>query len=351
MPGAKRLPIKERSGLTINSYKLIPPLRRGHYYVHKRFVGGDAPKNFISVYDYGANCRKRNISTWPSYIAKIGHKSYPNESITEQLITRIGQVSGFGMADSRLMRVDEQIRFLSRYFLKPDEVLTHGAEIFAAYLDDPNLELVNEVEQKRLAPEWFTYEFICNAVSAVFPEQQEEILKGFVKMLAFDAIIGNNDRHHYNWGVIVDIRGSKPPRFSPIYDSARGLFWNATDSRLKQKVLHPRSKVLHPPLVRDYIGAYTERSKPQTGWEASGKLGHFELLSRILEKDPHHQASLLEHCSDETLEEIQGMVNNEFRGMMTPLRLTLIAECLSLRFERYTSLVKGVHLDSLVQET
>lgn len=53
-------------------------------------------------------------------------------------------------------------------------------------------------------------------------------------MLVFDAIVGNNDRHFYNWGVIVDLKGMKPPRFSPVYDTARGLFWNQSEEWIEK---------------------------------------------------------------------------------------------------------------------
>jgi len=48
-------------------------------------------------------------------------------------------------------------------------------------------------------------------------------LKEFVKMLLFDAIVGNNDRHFYNWGLLPTYVTKKKPIFAPIYDTARGV--------------------------------------------------------------------------------------------------------------------------------
>jgi len=53
-------------------------------------MAGDAPKDFLSIYEYGDG-RRKSVGNWPSYIAKVGKKWYPNESITEHLLTRIGQ--------------------------------------------------------------------------------------------------------------------------------------------------------------------------------------------------------------------------------------------------------------------
>jgi hypothetical protein len=40
-------------------------------------------------------------------------------------------------------------------------------------------------------------------------------------MLTHDALIGVQDRHHENWGIVVQRgRADDPPRFAPLYDSA-----------------------------------------------------------------------------------------------------------------------------------
>ena len=120
-----------RSGFEINSQGALPPLRKGYYYtVVNQAIAGDAPKDFIRTYTYG-KAKRSNPRKWPAYIAKVGHKWYPNESITEHLLTRIGQLLGLQMAESFLVSAHGQVRFLSRYFLGRNQNLVHGAEIFA----------------------------------------------------------------------------------------------------------------------------------------------------------------------------------------------------------------------------
>src|SRR5689334_13713994 len=79
-------------------------------------IAGDAPKNFIRVKEYrkGIHATRRH---WAGYIAKVGSKFYPTESITEQLFTRLGQIIGVNIAESQLLIIGGQVRFLSRYFL------------------------------------------------------------------------------------------------------------------------------------------------------------------------------------------------------------------------------------------
>jgi hypothetical protein len=56
-------------------------------------IAGDAPKDFIKVYEY-EKVRKTSPHLWTPYIAKVGHKWYPIESITEYLMNRTGEVLG-----------------------------------------------------------------------------------------------------------------------------------------------------------------------------------------------------------------------------------------------------------------
>jgi hypothetical protein len=79
-------PIKERSGHEVVSHPSIAHLRDGQFRIVERTVSGDAPKDFLRIYEHGRG-HKARIASWPQYIAKVGHKWYPNESITEQLLT------------------------------------------------------------------------------------------------------------------------------------------------------------------------------------------------------------------------------------------------------------------------
>ena len=85
--------------------QVVLPLRRGRYWVEdleSRSIHGDAPKNFIKIKEYVEGKLSHKRRNWTGYIAKVAYKHYPNESITEQLLTRIGQVAGVIVADSML---------------------------------------------------------------------------------------------------------------------------------------------------------------------------------------------------------------------------------------------------------
>ena len=240
-----------------DSLKGIQTIKKTNYRIVKGMsVMGDAPKSIIRLYEYDKHndYRKRNVCRWPLYIAKTGHKWYPIESITEYLLFRLGEVFGLNMAKSSIVNIGGQIRFLSKYFLNgKDEELVHGADIFAGYLNDDNNFFVDEIERQSLSQELFTLQFIEKSVEYSFAFKKEEILHDLVKLLLFDAFVGNNDRHFYNWGVVRSMKQDFLPYFSPVYDTARGLFWNESEQKL--------NRMYEQGCVSSYMVKYCKKSK------------------------------------------------------------------------------------------
>ncbi len=324
------------SGFEIRTQGVLPPLRKGYYYtVAGQAIAGDAPKNFIRAYTYGT-ANRSNPRKWPEYIAKVGHKWYPNESITEHLLTRIGQLLDLQMAESYLVLAHGQIRFLSRYFLERNQNLVHGAEIFADYLKDE--QFVEEVEQEGATQDMFTFQFIKDAIQEQFPDQARSILKGYTQMLAFDAIVGNNDRHHYNWGVVVHGHRRHEPYFSPIYDSARALFWNNEESKLEDMKKNPDSQRLPA-----FIARYVKNSRPKTGWDGVNRPDHFALIQKIYQNYPDLRSVMSDLCHEQLLQRIRETLNGEFGPLMSALRREMILLCLKRRLHLFK---KAIGADS-----
>lgn len=63
------------SGTLLNE-NFIEPVKNKHYYVENFPLDGDAPKQFIKVYDYqeDSGIRRHNLRSWIPYIAKNGGK-------------------------------------------------------------------------------------------------------------------------------------------------------------------------------------------------------------------------------------------------------------------------------------
>jgi len=320
---------KEFSGFI--NIQSIPHLKNSNYYVVDVPLDGDAPKQYIKAYFYYQGCpRKSNPAMWDGYYAKFGGKSYPHESIVEFGINQIGESIGLKMNETRLVTANGQIRFLSKDFIKRGKKnLIHGVEILHEYFEDK--EFVDGINRDRSQRrELLTFDVIEDAMNHVHPIQGSALLVELVKLITFDAIVGNNDRHFYNWGVIGDIKSKSNKRveFAPIYDTARGLLWNTVESRIQRMYKQYRSG------SKDQIMAFLSKSKPRFSFNENSKANHFELMEYLIGYKSEYKDAISQLISIESQKcAILKLKQTIFRYFSTE-RCFLIVEILNLRFEQ-----------------
>lgn len=310
--------------------KLIPRLREyAIQTVDFLSMAGDAPKDFITDSEYRAGHRTRRQRS-VSYIAKVGSKFYPNESITEQLITDIGKIYGLKIADSKLRIVDRQVRFMSKYFLnRKIEQLTHGAEIYEYSLGKENYA---QLAENKSEGDFFTFEMTTEALRQLFPENAEQIIRRFVEMLAFDCLIGHNDRHPYNWGVIVPIQKSRAPKFSPVYDTARALFWNIPEYRIRQMLTDERQ-----------LERYVNNCAAPIGCDQEPDVDFFRLIGLIWTHFEGYRNNIEKFLPYAPLKLSCELVDKLYGSLFSEERSELIKRCLRLRRKKLLDVIPSYH--------
>jgi hypothetical protein len=237
------------------------------------------------------------------------------------LITKIGEIYGLRIAESKLRLVDGQVRFMSKYFLnRQSEQLTHGAEIYELCLGKENYA---EIADNKAERDFFTFQMTREAIKDAFPGHLEGIIEGYVEMLTFDALIGHNDRHPYNWGVVVPIRKARAPRFSPIYDTARALFWNIPEKRVRQMLTDAKQ-----------LERYVDNCLPPIGWDGEQKVDFFRLIGLIWKNFARYRNSIEKFLPDTSLKQSFQIVEKEFAPLLSAERYKLIKRCLQLRQQR-----------------
>lgn len=324
--------VKYHSDFQTDWHKLIPTLKKYQIQsVDFLTISGDAPKDFVTDKEYRPGHRSKN-SPNDKYIAKVGSKFYPLESVMEQFITRIGQCFDLNIADSKLRVVKGQVRFLSKYFLKSGEQLTHGAEIYEFSLGKDNYAELAENKEER---DFFTFQMTCEAIKSIFPDADEKIICGYVEMLTFDAIIGHNDRHPYNWGVIVPLKKGLKLRFAPVFDTARALFWNI-----------PETKVVNMLTNEMAFESYVKKCLPPVCWEKK-KVDFFELISLIWKEFLIYRDSVEKFLDADKLNGILCLLDNEFGNLISQERRKLIKKCLHLRQDKLREEIEKLKGSSL----
>ena len=289
-------------------------------------IVGTVPKDYLA---YG----NPHLPGTLGYIAKKGRmKADARECVTEEIISKIGAMLPIEMAHSRLVRITKNdVRFLSQNFVVRDQYeLLHGIELVARYFESNPSEVVTafDLKDKEAEQSFYTIGNILMILESLFPIEIADLRQGFFKMIAFDAFIGAPDRHAMNWGVLAPLKSeSEPVRYSPIFDTARGLFREYADvdlmnSERKQGRGH-------------FLGNYAKRSRPIFSTGQALQESHFSLVRWIAgncrDEDREAMCTVFDAVD---ISSIENMLQRRFRRIITQVRIGFIRDLLLLRIER-----------------
>jgi len=178
--------------------------------------------------------------------------------------------------------------------------LTEGVEFILAKYPYYNIEkLLDENSGDK-----YSVQMIENSLT--YADEMKRILK----MIIFDCLIGNSDRHHSNWGEIYSM-DYKEHYFifhwdiSPLYDNGSSLcsYINENDIDI---ILKDKMK---------YEAIINTKSKSAIGWENTRPIRHFELITNI--KNRYYDDTIefvkdiKEKVNEESIENILSNFNND----------------------------------------
>lgn len=116
--------------------------------------------------------------------------------------------------------------------------------------------------------------------SAAYKVPDHEVFWG--KIFAFDALIGNTDRHPENWGFLVELASGLPGsrlniKFAPSFDHGTSLGYGTAESNLAKETVDAR------------LESYISHGRHHIRWtiEDEKSAGHFALCKRFAESYPN----------------------------------------------------------------
>lgn len=151
-------------------------------------------------------------------------------------------------------------------------VLIHGNQLLESAVQyyDPN---------KKFGQSSHTLKNIWKALDSVLhdSEKAKSTKCRFADYLVFDAIIGNTDRHHENWGLLLQLSEDKVfADLAPTYDHASSLGRELNDTKRERL------------FANNQIGPYVERAPGAIYWSESDTRGisPIELVRRSVDAYP-----------------------------------------------------------------
>lgn len=147
----------------------------------------------------------------------------------------------------------------------------------------------------------------------------ETLWDSFLQIMIFDALVGEQDRHEENWGILIS---DGHYQISPLYDNGCNLLREFKDESII---------LSYENTIKDF-DAYIQRSKTLIYKEDHKKrYKHFELIETLLKMEPikiRKKIKQLIHFNDEVIEKIVKQVPSE---LLTDLHKKYIIEYLKRR--------------------
>ncbi len=236
-----------------------------------------------------------------------------SESCSEKLCYELAKVLGYDCARIELAKDESgNLGVLNYLFVRPNSV-EHSDAI--AYLN------IHYKDRSKF--------YTISNIKATLDKIDKSLFNDFLKIMLFDALVGEQDRHEENWGV-KKINGKY--MISPLYDNGCSLLKEFKDEKFAEKYYNGEKN----------FGAYIRRSKVIIYKEDNSRAyKHFELIE-YLNKDYHdvlnHEINNLQKLTNKTILNIVNKIPND---LLTCKHKEKIIEYLEKRRDILINIIRG----------
>ncbi len=245
--------------------------------------------------------------------------SKTSEAASEKMAYEISKLLGIKHAKIELCKHEEKIGIISYIIQKEHESLIEFRNLL--YPEDKK-----EDKDDKLI---FNFGNIIEKMKILFEDDFREI-DNFVRMIMFDCLVGESDRHSENFAIIKNqITGKNS--FSPLYDSACNLCRDLKDeNNLNNFVSKHKS-----------FDAYIIRSKTKL-YNADGKIfKQFDLFKEVVDKFPKIAGDFINRLKDIDNKQFNDIISKVDDFIITKEHKSYIYEFLCKRKEIMINIFEG----------
>lgn len=171
------------------------------------------------------------------------------EHWAEKIAAEVAGLLGVAHAKVELATYDGSRGSVTKSFDKSGLTLFHGNQLMV------EIDADYEVDASRFRQSQHTLANIWRALETQFADDRvEAAVRQFAEYLTLDALIGNVDRHHENWGIQRSLAHLSEVSLAPSFDHASSLGRELTDTR-RERFLSENS-----------VGRYSERGRGGIYW-------------------------------------------------------------------------------------
>ena len=247
------------------------------------------------------------------------------EHWAEKIAAEVAAVIGTTHAKVELAQFQGERGSVTESFARGGRALFHGNELL-------EITIVAYDPKAKFHHSHHTLKNIWLALERIFeqPEATENAKLLFAEYLVLDAIIGNTDRHHENWGLLRrQVEDRWRGFLAPSFDHASSLGRELRDERRDRLMAESR------------VGDYAERGRGAIYWSEDERYGPspLELVRRAIRTYPDiFQPAILklEKFGKDSLSKIVNRVPTDW---MTPSARTFAIALMSYNCEQLRRLI------------
>lgn len=187
------------------------------------------------------------------------------------------------------------------------------------FIDTINTEHIDAVSYLNVYDDQRPIFYTVSNIKRILDQLDEKLFDDFIKIMIFDALIGEQDRHEENWGIT---KSDGKYKISPLYDNGCNLLREFRNESFAED-FYSGKKDFEAYINRSKTVIYKEDNKHQ--------YKHFELI-KYLNKNYHNKVDKeiknLNQLTDEKIENIVNKIPNE---LLTAIHKEYIIKYLKIR--------------------
>ena len=244
------------------------------------------------------------------------------EHWAEKIAAEVANLLGISHARVELAIFEEDKGSVTKSFAQEGQELVHGNQMLARAVHGYDPKRKFHQSSHTLANIWQ----IMNRVFGE-SEQAEQAKRHLAEYIVLDALIGNTDRHHENWGILRRERKGKGYHWvdlsvAPSFDHASSLGRELQDT-LRDRILE-----------EDRIGNYVEKGRGAIYWSEDDQRGPspLELVRQATREYPDLFRPALTKLENLDERSVASLVNRVPASWISPLsqKFAIALMCYSL---------------------
>ena len=248
------------------------------------------------------------------------------EHWAEKIAAEVASVIGITHAKIELAQFQDERGSVTESFALGGRVLHHGNQMLEVTVDGYNPNQKFRQSSHTLANIW-------KVMDAIFldPASAKQAKLIIAEYTVLDALIGNTDRHHENWGILRRRAGDEGKGFvAPSYDHASSLGRELLDERRDRLMTENR------------VGDYAERGRGAIYWSEDERYGPspLELVRRAASTYPDLFHPALAKLQKLDRDAISTIVNRVPDNWMSPAARAFAIALMSYNLEQLGGMIQ-----------